>query len=438
MTRPRYRRRLTRLALTVLATAMLGCAGGNASDDKKTQQLKPSDFVGPAGNTGAPTPDTAKDAAAKPPEPAPVAEAAEATPPLTDTPNGNGVAPQPRAGDAEVEQAMQRMPRPTITAAPPVPEGSHVVDAMVGQVNGQAIYADEVLEPIEAQLAALGARRPRAVFREQARRLVYARLDQIVADSLILGEAERDLSEMEQMGLRHMLKEQREELLRRYGQGSIAVANATLMEREGRTLDQRMTAEREKLLVRRYLQMKLLPKINVTRKDIERYYHDNIKEYRPEAGKTVRIIRVDSAAAADRIEQQLAEGVPFAQVATGKANSYQASQGGLMQGKVTGDDPFGPAALNEAFKTLTVGQHSPRIKVGDDFWWLYLESIDEGKQRSLTEVQLQIEDLLRRQRFQQLSTRYRQRLFEQGTYNPIDQMADGLVQVAMTRYALPE
>lgn len=428
---PSARSTLLTILTAALSFGFSGCAGkspADASDKKVTTTLQPSDFA------GAPT-GTATQAAPAPKTSATVSTSEPVTtPPAPRAP----VSASPSSGDEEVERDLNRMIKPTITAAPPVPEGSYVVDAMVGQVNGQAIYATDALEPISAQLAALGARLPRAAFRDQARRLIIGRMDQIVADALILGEAERDLSEAEQMGLRNILREQREEFLRQFGQGSIAVADSTLMEREGRTLEQRMTAEREKILVQRYLRQKLLPKINVTRRDVERYYNDNIKEYRPEAGKIVRIIRVEGTANADRVDKQLSEGTAFAEVASSRINSYQRDRGGLMEGKIVGDNPFGPAALNEAFTTLKSGEHSQRIKVGSDFWWLYLESIESGKQRSLSEVQLEIEDILRRQRFQLLSTRYRERLFVEGTYNPIEQMGNALIQVALTRYALPE
>jgi type IV pilus assembly protein PilB len=45
------------------------------------------------------------------------------------------------------------MPKPSIIAAKP--EG-YTMDAMVGQVNGNAIYASAVFEPFSEQLAALG------------------------------------------------------------------------------------------------------------------------------------------------------------------------------------------------------------------------------------------------------------------------------------------
>ncbi|MCE9591100.1 MAG: peptidyl-prolyl cis-trans isomerase [Planctomycetes bacterium] len=421
------------LCLT-LSAGMIGCAAGSSSDQKRQTALKPSDFAGTPTTQPAPKP--------KPtPTPTPTPKSAPTAGATPDAPAATGPARDESAGnpgDAEVERDLNSMRRPTITAAPNVPEGSYVVDAMVGQVNGRAIYADSALEPIARQLAALGNTQTRSVFRDRARMLILSRIDQIVADALILGEAERDLNQMEQEGLRNILREQREEFLRQFGQGSVAVADETLMEREGRTLDQRMTAEREKILIQRYLRQKLLPKINVTRKDVERYYRDNAKKYNPEPGRTIRIIRVSSTAAADRVDKHLAEGKPFTEVASMRDNTYQREQGGLMASNIVGDNPFGPEPLNVALKTLSAGQHSQRIKIGSDYWWLLLESVETGKQQTLTQAQLEIEDILRRQRFQVLSARYRQRLFAEGTYNPIEQMADALLQVALTRYAAPE
>ena len=181
-----------------------------------------------------------------------------------------------------------------------------------------------------------------------------------------------------------------------------------------------------------------MTKINVTRKDIERYYNDHYKEFNPPAGRMLQVIRAESRSTADGVDQMLAHGTPFATVAGSRLNKYKPDEGGMFVDTSGEKNVFGPDALNDALRKLKPGQHSPRIKIGDKFWWIYFESISEGKGLTLLQVQGRIEERLRLQQRRDLLDHYEERLFAEGSYNPIDEMTEALLQVAMSRYALPE
>ncbi len=340
------------------------------------------------------------------------------------------------AEEAAVRQFFAELPTPTITPAMTTAQARQLsIDGMVGQVNGQAIYASRVFNPLGEQLARLGQTLPPAAFRKEAARPILATLEEIVFNNLILGEAERDLSSQEQAGLTTLLRTEREKLIRKWGAGSRIVADQTLREREGKTLDEKMVEIRQQVLVQRYLQQKLFPRINITRKDIERYYNDNLTRFQPEPTRRVRLIRADNATAAQQIETELAQGKPFADVAQLRINAYRREQGGLFSEKIVGNEVFGIAPLNQAVLQLKAGEHSTRINVGQTGYWVFVETLELGQVRSLREAQTEIEELLRRQRFQQLLARYRSTLFARGSYNPIPQMAEALLEIAVNRYA---
>lgn len=434
--------------LMLPATALLCLASGacswNDHSESRTRFVRPSDFV------EAPTtrPATAQPA----PKPRQAAAASKAAPRSGDdaqlehdlreatarTDNGSDT------GERAVERALDRLPKPVVMAASrpaATRPGDEVytLDAMVGQVNGQPMYASNVFEPIGDQLAAIGRREPRVVFKVRAKELIAKRLDEMLLDSLILGEAERDLSPQEQAGLQNILKLQRQEIVRFWGEGSEKLADIRLREHEGKGVDQLMTERRQKIVVQRYLRQKLFPKINVTRKDIERYYSEHQKEYNPPAGRSLRILRAVNNDAADNIDKALAGGTPFNDLASNpRLNRYLPDKGGLMVDTGGEEKLFGLEPLNEALAKLQPGGHSPRIKAGGSDWWVFYESRNEGKGRPLREVQLEIEELLRTQRFRYLSSRYQQRLREQGSFNPLDEMTNSLLEVAVSRYALPE
>src|SRR5699024_10537599 len=89
---------------------------------------------------------------------------------------------------------------------PPASGPAYPVDGMIGQVNGQAIYADAVLKPISAQLKALSKRVSPSEFIKRAKQLIENRLRQIVADNLILGQAMRDLDSNQKKALNHYVQ----------------------------------------------------------------------------------------------------------------------------------------------------------------------------------------------------------------------------------------
>lgn len=311
------------------------------------------------------------------------------------------------------------------------------LDAMVGQVNGKAIYAETVFEPIEPQLSALGRTLPPSVFKQRASELIIGQLQTLVTNALILGEAERDLSKQERYGLLAMLKSHREELLRQFGEGSASVADEISIRRTGKNVDEQITDFREQVLVGRYISNQIRTKINVSRKDIERYYDNHRDEYNPPPGRTIRLIMVRDAANADHLQKLLASGVSFDEVAKSNTNLYRASQGGLMADRIVGDKFSGIDQLNLAMVKLNAGEHSSRIEAAGSYWWIKVETFDTGKGRSLDEVQLEIRRLLEGQQRNSLGTAFRRKLLDEGSYNPIDQMADKLIDIAMSRYSQP-
>lgn len=306
---------------------------------------------------------------------------------------------------------------------------------MVGQVNGRAIYANTVFDPINAQLAALGRTLPPSIFRQRASELIVGQLQTMVTNALILGEAERDLSVQERHGLLAMLQARREDLLRQFGEGSSAVADDVSLQRTGKNIDEQVKDFRERVLVGRYISQQVRNKVNVSRKDIERYYDSHKAKYNPPAGRTIRLIMTSSKADADQLQKLLASGTPFDDVAKSSANQYRASQGGLMADRIEGNKFSGFDALNKAMVKLKAGEHSPRIEAGGSYWWVKVETYDAGKGRSLEQVQLEIRQLLEDQQRNALGLEFRQKLLAQGSYNPINEMASKLIEIAMARYA---
>ncbi len=326
---------------------------------------------------------------------------------------------------------------PAQATNPDAPPATLTMDAMVGQVNGRAIYASTVFEPINAQLAALGRTLPPSIFRQRATELIVGQLQTLVTNALILGEAERDLTRQEQYGLLEMLKSRRSELLRQFGGGSVALADKNSLESTGKNIDEQVNEFRDQVLIGRYVNNKVRPRINVSRKDIERYYDTHRAQFNPPAGRTIRLIMTSDPGNAEHISKLLASGKSFDEVASQSINQYRASNGGMWPNRIEGDKFSNIAPLNEAMLKLQAGEHSARIEADKRFWWVKLESYESGKGRTLDEVQLEIRNLLETQQRDALGLEFRHKLLTEGSYNPIDQMTTRLVDIAMSRYSQP-
>lgn len=336
--------------------------------------------------------------------------------------------PNPDAAGAAVEAPANPAPRPA----------GFRVAGMVGQVNGRAIYAHQVLEPMREELRALGQRVSRRQFERRVEPMIYERLAEIVQNALILSEAERDLSEQERRGLTAIMQQIRAELIRQYGRGSPAVADRMLQQRTGQGLEQTLEDRRQQLLVDRYMQQTLRPRVNVTQRDEERYYHDNYDRFNPPATRTLRIIRAAGPDVAETVQERLEAGEPFERIAEdGRINAHRPSNGGLMA-DVPGEEVFGYDPLNEAMRGLEEGEHVGPVDTGGDQWFIKVEEIDRPEQRSFQDVQRQIRQTLQMRQLNELSSEYYERLLERGSYDSLDRMAARLVEIATNRYAAPE
>ncbi|GAB4187153.1 MAG: hypothetical protein Kow00105_01760 [Phycisphaeraceae bacterium] len=312
---------------------------------------------------------------------------------------------------------------------------AYSVDGMVGQVNGRAIYARDVFdETLSQTLANWGRELPRDEFRKRAAQRIAQRLNAMVTDALIYGEAQRDLSDQERQGLTVAVTRYREQLLRKYGQGSPALAEANLLKETGLTLDQTLERWKQAMVVQRYMRQKLRPKINVTRRDIKRYYQDHYDEFNPPASRTVRVIQTASEEDASAIQQRLEQGTPFAEAAKDPRNIFRPDDAGLI-GDMAGDQLFADPTVNQTTLDLQPGQHAGPIRVGDRFWFVCVENVQQAESRPLMDVQNEIYNILYEQQLREHSERYRQELFKKGSYNPIDQMTLRLLEIAMDRYA---
>ena len=309
--------------------------------------------------------------------------------------------------------------------------------ALVGQIAGRPIFAHDVLRDLEDQLRALGGqvaegRMSAAGFRRQAGELILRQVQGLVQNRLTLEEAERSLTRTERANLDRFRAIRRRELVRQFGQGSEALADRTLRAQAGRSLEEMLQDDRDRLVVLTYRQRKVEPLINVTRRDVERYYRDRAAEFNPPDRRDVRVLYVTDPALAERLGGLRDRGADFDRLAE------TAAAGAVPMSDVEGDNPFGfadPGPYVTAGPGAVVG---PLPAPGRGrYYFVAVDAVRRGVGQTEREAQIEIERLLRDRQRETLALRDFDRLRREASVTEERRMADAVTRIAEARYLPP-
>ena len=355
-----------------------------------------------------------------------------------------------RRGPASQEAARAFGSEPVVVrGATPLPEteptrarsvaGLELVDAKVGDINGRPIFVSSFFEPIEARLIAEAARLDRNAWRRlAAEEIIVPRLDGLIADELLRAEALAALSPAQRQGLRSFLTGFRRDLVSE-NLGSEQLARRRLEEGSGQSLDDTLREKETDTLIRLALAQQINRRINVSWRDIRQRYERDQNIYNPPPTARFRMIRVPTAQGEDvaRINERLAAGEAFAEVAKDPANGYERDLGGLYERAFVGDfsqgEFFGAPVLNERARALSPGESSGAFEVGNSTTWLWLEGI-ERTSTSLYDAQLRINQELTLERRRREQEAYLDRLIERARVSNRDEMLLRLLAIAEERY----
>ncbi len=387
-------------SLSAAIAALPGCgASWFTTDDASADAVKPEDFIGEPRPPG-PPPDTPTTLIA------------------TDAPGEDETTDNPRSAERR--------------------DNALAVNAMVGHINGEAVYANQIFDiNIAAQLESFGRRYDDEQFLSQAALVIQERLRGVIINKLILGEAERNLTETQRRGIDARVQAEREELLRFYGQGSVAVAKARFREKQGKGLDEHLDAFREELSIGFYIRSKVMPKIVVNENDIKRWYHDHKAQFDTPDRRVIRMIRVTGTNNADAVKRRLERGEAFEKVAAdAQINIYNPDGAGIVNGgsPLVGDKAINPAPVNDALMQLKEDEYAGPVLAGDHQYFVQLVEFQAGVKVPLADAQLKIEEQLRAAQFEKHALRFRLDLLERGSYTDPMEMGEKLLEIAYARY----
>jgi len=323
------------------------------------------------------------------------------------------------------------------------PRRGYPVDAMVGHINGRPLFANEFFEPMDERLRAEAERMPPEQWLRFAREQVQIALRDRIRDELLLAELESSLTPEQRTGLLAFVGNLRDNLVSQ-NRGSPSLANERLLTEEGVTLDEKVLQERNRVLISEQLRRAVGERTFVSWREVRQAYERQKDMFDTPPVATLRMVWASSEEAGEQIARRIEAGEPFAQIASDETvNVYQAASGGVRTVTLEREQPysetefFAPPELDEAARSLEVGEVVGPIDYNGRRVWLHLESIvDEG--RSLYEAQLELEETLRAQRFSEEQSEYFTRLINRASLSDIEQMERRLFELAAERYLFAE
>jgi hypothetical protein len=312
-----------------------------------------------------------------------------------------------------------------------------VVDSLIGQVNGRPVYADEVLGPIADQLRAEYERMASQQFQPVMERLVMQRLQEVVLNELFLAEARASMSQQQQHGLLAFMRGIEQDLVGKSG-GVQRHAEQEVMAEEGRTIEEYLQLQEERVLIETLMNERVRPNAVVSWHDVEREYSRRKGEFQPPATLLVGRIRLRTTdvETITAVQERLNAGESFTEVAAdvGMANR------GEWERFVLGPKGIEGLEIAEAYKPilkkLDVGGISPSIQRGAFTMWFSLLERSQSPQRLLydPDVQQQLQQELYSRAIGKAQAEFINDVLQRGIFDELSLMHHRALAIASTRF----
>jgi hypothetical protein len=184
---------------------------------------------------------------------------------------------------------------PVSPLATVTPEEALAIDALLTTINGEPIYAKDVIRPLDAEFKAMARqmaeqKRPLRDFRAAAEARLFLAMQETVRNILMYSAAKDALGEDEIRRVDVVMNAEEKKILAQF-KGSRALADASLRA-NGSSLDRELIFRRRQLTVALYQHKVLVPQINVRRRDVTEEYEANIARYTVVPEVDLHVIRI--------------------------------------------------------------------------------------------------------------------------------------------------
>jgi PPIC-type PPIASE domain len=368
--------------------------------------------------------------------------------------------PGPAAADAS----------PSIVLAPVRANVALTTDGLLGFVNSQPVFVQDMFRPIDKELRGIAASAHNITeFRDAARTAVEQQMRSYVYEMVVFSTANAALSDQEKAGLDHYMATLRSQLLSKHG-GSVAMADE-FYKASGSSVDKELDDERRKLIVQVYMQKQISPRIVITRDMVMDQYQRSaamkedaeielftitlpVKRWLREpgvGGKKGPYMENPTGAQILQAEQMALEtgreiaakakaGADFAVLAEDYNSDDDRKKYGGYWPKVKHDDGLNPKIENYAFSLPANTVGDPLLLANDDFQKLAVVVMKVGKKKEarvvpFSEAQKAIRASIYDKQFQELQTQYMDKLSKGAVIEAVERMTDVALEAAITRYA---
>jgi hypothetical protein len=313
------------------------------------------------------------------------------------------------------------------------------VDALLGQINGKPLYADEFLASREDRIRQLVAQPDRTTAYRQVLQLLDEAFEQFVNNQLVISEAEGAIPIEAKEGLLAWMRELQEKEIASRG-GTRSEAQRSIEEEfPGTTIEEFMQRQKNEILASDLMRRRIKPRAIVSWRDIERLYLKNWEKYNPPP--TLRVGRIallkTDEAKVNRVKELFAQGRTFADVAADLQLPNQGLWKELKLGAKGIDGiPDLVDDLKARLKNLKEGVVDGPVEQKSQVTWMTLLPGEQAKPTSIFDSRLQLS--LRRQlegeRFGMEQYRYLQGLRSRWIAEDLTEMKKRLIQFALERY----
>ncbi len=418
---------LRHFTLSLVCASVLGLVVGCQSDPEP-RPLGADQFYRPTDRGGA-----------LPPGPKPTPEPPAPQPTL---------AQQQQAEAFRVVAAQVKSPATQPTTAPAnvqaFAQGQFInLGGVIAQVNGNPIYANEVLRTIAPVLAGRAKDLELPAFQQAAGQEINRQVDDMIRAEVEFAAADQNTGGEDKQNADRMTEGWRDRMITD-NKGSIEEARRAFRE-QGRSFDDAAREQYRISLVRVYYSKKLFPRIQVSAEDMRRYYEKNRDaQFTDRDNATFRLIKVtakdagsDAAAKAkiDEIHAKATKGEDFVQLATDfNQDAFLKKNQGLL-------GPFDRGAyvvdeIDKAIWKLNPGELTPIIKVQDAYYFARLEEKKLGRVKAFEEdeVQKKMNDAIRGEQFSKMRREMETQLRKESVVTKNPEMYQNTLDMAVQNY----
>ena len=327
-----------------------------------------------------------------------------------------------------------------------LPTGQYmIVGAVLAEVDGVPIYANQVFSAIDKKLSVRAKDLNADQFRAFARDEIAKEVETLRRNEVLYRAAQKSLDETELKGADEMTRRSVKEKITEAG-GSEELARRRA-KADGLDFDQWIEDQHRWHTTQIYFERKIYPLIVVTADMLREYYDRNLNTlFTEKTAAKFRIIKIDAKdvgsrdralARAQEWQKLLAGGEDFAIFARDhNTDPYLKAHDGLPVDGMIDRGAYVNKPIEDAAWALQPGQVSDVITIGDVFYIVKLEQKQIGRVRPFDseQVQSQITRALQNEQFQVLKEATEAKLSREAIYKPNPNAMDLAIEMAMQRY----